>query len=117
MLVNLSMRVSWTWEKAFDRVNHRLLIHKLGSIDVHGCALTWFESYLTNRRISTQVEGQLSASRKISSGVPQGSVLGPLLFVIFYADLPSVVSVASAMYADDTMLYDNNCAAGALVDT
>ena len=103
--------------KAFDGVNHRLLIHKLGSIGVHGCALTWFESYLTNRRISTQVEGQLSASRKISSGVPQGSVLGSLLFVIFYADLPSVVSATSATYADDTMLYDNNCSAGALVNT
>ena len=68
--------------------------------------LTWFKSYLTGRSICTAVEGVHSAAKYISSGVPQGSVLGPLLFIIFYRDLPSITSSETAMFADDTQLHD-----------
>lgn len=92
--------------KAFDRVDHQLLLQKLRSVGAHSRELDWFQSYLSGRSICTQIDGIRSSSRSISSGVPQGSVLGPLLFIIFYRDLPSVVSCTTAMFADDTLLYD-----------
>ena len=91
--------------KAFDKVNHDLL-HKLRSVGVYSLELKWFSSYLHGRSISTVVEGVKSSRSCISSGVPQGSVLGPLLFLIYYRDLPSVTSSSTAMFADDTQLYD-----------
>ena len=77
--------------KAFDRVDHSLLLLKLASIGVCGDQLDWFESYLRGRSISTVVDGQLSSLLSISSAVPQGSVLGLLLFVICFRDLPPVL--------------------------
>ena len=91
--------------KAFDRVDHSLLLLKLASMGVCGDQLDWFESYLRGRSISTVVDGQLSSLLSISSGVPQGSVLGPLLFVIYFRDLPSCITSASCLFADDTLLY------------
>ena len=95
--------------KAFDRVDHATLLRKLASVGVRGQALMWFTSYLTGRRICTTVDGVRSSLRPISSGVPQGSVLGPLLFLLFYRDLPSVASSSCAMFADDTLMYDSSC--------
>ena len=92
--------------KAFDKVNHSLLLLKLCSVGVKSTELAWFKSYLTGRSICTAVEGVHSAAKYISSGVPQGSVLGPLLFIIFYRDLPSITSSETAMFADDTQLHD-----------
>ena len=92
--------------KAFDKVNHDLLLHKLRSVGVYSLELKWFSSYLHGRSISTVVEGVKSSRSCISSGVPQGSVLGPLLFLVYYRDLPSVTSSSTAMFADDTQLYD-----------
>ena len=92
--------------KAFDKVNHGLLLLKLRSVGVGSTELEWFRSYLSDRSISTAVDGVHSAAKSISSGVPQGSVLGPLLFIIFYRDLPSITSSATAMFADDTQLHD-----------
>lgn len=93
--------------KAFDRVDHQLLLKKLRSIGVLGRELEWFANYLFNRLLCTRVDNVCSSLRRVSSGVPQGSVLGPLLFIIFYRDLPSVVSSRSAMFADDTLVYDH----------
>ena len=97
--------------KAFDRVDHGLLLHKLASIGVTGNESLWFESYLLNRSICTAVDGVRSSFKPISSGVPQGSVLGPFLFIIYFRDLPSALSIKSVLFADDTMMYDVSCTA------
>ena len=93
--------------KAFDRVDHALLSHVLSTLGVSGIELCWFESYLHERSVCTVVEQHKSPFARISSGVPQGSVLGPLLFIIYYRRLPSVVSSSCAMFADDTLMYDH----------
>ena len=93
--------------KAFDRVDHSLLFQKLSSVGVSNEDLSWFKSYLSDRTVCTEVDGHKSSFRAISSGVPQGSVLGPLLFIIFYRDLPSVISSSCAMFADDTLIFDS----------
>ena len=95
--------------KAFDRVDHSLLLRKLSSVGVEEEDLAWFTSYLCDRFVCTEVDGHKSSFQGISSGVPQGSVLGPLLFIIFYRDLPSVVSSSCVMFADDTLVFDRCC--------
>ena len=72
-------------------------------------AMEWFSSYLTGRLISTKVDQVRSAIRPTFSGVPQGSVLGPLLFLLFNGDLPSAVKCNSALFADDTMISATGC--------
>ena len=67
--------------KAFDTVDHTILLSKLDHYGVRGAALDWFKSYLTDRMQKVSINGHLSYSCKMSSGVPQGSVLGPLLFL------------------------------------
>ncbi len=95
--------------KAFDRVDHGLLLRKLASIGVRGSALSWFDTYLRGRSICTTVDHVRSSMRPITSGVPQGSVLGPLLFVIYFRDLPERLSTTSALFADDALMYDSDC--------
>ena len=68
--------------KAFDRVDHNLLLHKLESVGLLDDAVNWFQSYLTNRKQRTSVGDTLSVAVPITVAVPQGSILGPLLFLI-----------------------------------
>ena len=99
------------FSKAFDSIAHPLLLTKLQSIGVNNKALDWFKDYLTNRRQRVVVDGHVSSWSLVQQGVPQGSLLGPLLFSIYTNDMPSCVSTSSInMYADDTALYasDNN---------
>ena len=100
--------------KAFDRVDHNILEVKLSSIGVRGSCLQWFSSYLRGRKIRTKIDGTLSEAKSISSGVPQGSVLGPLLFIIFFMDLHVGLQSTCALFADDTLLYDINCMGNSL---
>ena len=92
--------------RAFDCVNHDILLDKLAHYGVVGKAHAWFESYLCGRQQTVKFDGSLSAWGSVRVGVPQGSILGPLLFSIFVNDLPSVVDHAQInMYADDTKLH------------
>ena len=92
--------------KAFDTVNHKILLKKLNYYGIRGIVNNWFESYLTGRQQTTYVNGQYSSKSYISTGVPQGSVLGPLLFLIYINDIVSCAGSNSLrLYADDTNLF------------
>ena len=97
------------FKKAFDCVNHEILLSKLQcKYGIRGPLLAWLTSYLTSRSQYTVLNGQRSSYSPVASGVPQGSVLGPTLFVLYTSDLvESVQSAAVYMYADDTTLYCN----------
>ena len=93
-------------KKAFDTVNHDLLLQKLFTFGVEGPYLQWFRDYLSGRKQATCVNGVLSQSLPISFGVPQGSILGPLLFIMYINDLPQCVTNGKvALYADDTAVF------------
>ena len=90
-------------KKAFDTIDHEILLRKLASYGADKNALAWFDSYLSHRSQKCNVNGNLSNAKELSCGVPQGSIIGPLLFLIYINDLPNSLSIASAkMYADDT---------------
>ena len=91
-------------KKAFDTVNHELLINKLNSLGIKGNELNWFVSYLNNRVQAVNIGHSMSNFQGIKVGVPQGSILGPLLFIIYVNDLPLCVNCKTVMYADDTTL-------------
>ena len=93
--------------KAFDRVNHSLLTHKLERYGVSGSTNKWIQSFLSNRTQSVVVEGEKSNPVAVRSGVPQGSVLGPCLFLAYINDLPEKVESTSRLFADDTLLHRN----------
>lgn len=93
------------FSKAFDKVDHTLLCLKLAHYGIHGCLLRWIESYLNNRSQLVTVKGFSSSPSAVSSGVPQGSHLGPLLFVVFINDLIDRLSCPALLYADDLKIY------------
>ena len=90
--------------KAFDSVKHDILINKLEHYGIRGTALKLFKSYLTNRKQYTTVKGTNSDKDTVSSGVPQGSVLGPLFFLLYINDLPKATNLKTWLFADDAVL-------------
>ena len=93
-------------QKAFDTVNHEILLDKLRYYGIRGNPLKWFESYLSNRKQYTKVNGVTSSSKIVECGVPQGSVLGPLLFLIYINDIPKAFKTAvPKLFADDTNIF------------
>ena len=93
------------FSKAFDVVPHQLLLHKLDHYGIRGTTLNRIENFLTNRTQKVVVDGSSSQSARVRSGVPQGTVLGPLLFLTHINDLPSTVSSQVCLFADDCVLY------------
>ena len=92
------------FQKAFDSVPHQRLISKLNSYGISGNLLTWIEAFLSHRRQRVAVNNATSDWAPVTSGIPQGTVLGPILFVIFVNDLPNNVTSETLMFADDTKL-------------
>ena len=90
--------------KAFDCVNHNILLSKLEHYGVRGVALNFFKSYLSNRKQYTVVNGHVSDLLNVICGVPQGSTLGPLLFLLYINDLATASKFAASLFADDTSL-------------
>ena len=91
-------------QKAFDTVNHQILKNKLSSIGLCNSAISWFDSYLSERHQCVNVNGTSSSAMEISCGVPQGSLLGPLLFLIYVNDMECAVNCKLLLYADDSAL-------------
>ena len=102
----ITIMVLIDFSKAFDSINHETLLNKLWNIGMAPSALKWFSSYLTNISQKVRLGESLSQRLPLSHGVPQGSILGPLMFTVYVNDLPSsVVNCKPECYVDDSKLY------------
>ena len=95
------------FRKAFDSVPHKRLIKKLEGYGIKGILLEWFKNFLNGRQQRVVINGKTSDWTNVFSGIPQGSILGPILFIIFINDLPGVVGNVCKLFADDCKLYKN----------
>ena len=97
------------FSKAFDKIPHKRLLYNLNQVGIHGNILKWIETFLTRRHQRVLLEGEMSAEVPGISGVPQGTVMGPLLFLLYINDMPNVVKSNVRIFADDAIIYrDSN---------
>ena len=92
---------------AFDKVPHKKLLYKVWCIGIRGNIYKWIEDFLSNRQQRVIINGKASKWQQVTSGVPQGSVLGPVLFLIYINDLPDTLNCQTKLFVDDTKLYTN----------
>lgn len=95
------------YEKAFDRVPIKRLVSKLQHFGIRGNLLMWIENFLSDRTFRVRVGNDLSDSYNVLSGVPQGSVLGPILFCVYLTDLKVIIKSGLSLFADDTKIMGN----------
>jgi hypothetical protein len=95
-------------QKAFDTIDHQILLEKMKFMGFSDSTIAWFDSYLTNRVFLVNIENSFSDPCALSCGVPQGSILGPLLFLLYVNDMPQAVKSDLLLYADDTCLVYSN---------
>ena len=93
------------FSKAFDKVPHRRLAVKLNYYRIRGNLLTWIESFLQNRSQLVVVDGHYSSPISVTSGVPQGTVLGPTLFLLYINDIDANIQSQVRLFADDCLIY------------
>ena len=91
--------------KAFDKVEHQRLLKKISSYGIKGALLSWISSFLLDRRQCVSIKGSSSTWKPVESGVPQGSVLGPIFFIMYVNDIPDIVKSNMWILADDTKLF------------
>ncbi len=95
-------------KKAFDTCNVHILLSKLNHYGFKGISNKWFHSYLNNRTQYVEINGIKSSIKNITHGVPQGSVLGPILFLLYINNLPNAIDIFSSLFADDTIFAHND---------
>ncbi len=93
------------FQKAFDKVPHQRLILKLKSHGMGNSIINWIEQWLTDRRQRVVLDGEVSSWKSVLSGVPRGSVLGPILFLVYINDLEEGVTCQLLKFADDTKVF------------
>ena len=91
--------------KAFDVVPHKCLLNKIDFYGIRGNALMWIEAFLAGRTQQVVVDGEMLDIAPVTSGIPQGSVLGPILFLTFITDMTESVSSRCCLFADDSIIY------------
>ena len=95
------------FSNAFDKVSHRFILSKLHYNGIRNHTLSWIGAFLSNRTQTTVVNGVHSSYVEVTSGVPQGSVLGPMLFLLYMNDINNVITSQIKLFADDNVLYRN----------
>ena len=106
IVIHLLKHVPFSWiSKAFDRVWHKGLLFKLKSYGIDGLLFNLLESYLHNHKQRVVLNGQTSNWASVNAGVPQGSILGPLLFLIYINDLPDRIKSNVKLFADETSIF------------
>ena len=105
MSKNIPLAFFWGISKAFNTIDNRILLQKLQVYGIRGCALKWFCSYLSDRSQCVCIDDICSTFLQIKCGIPQGSILGPLLFNIYINDIVKTSHLFQFIFADDTNLF------------